>query len=335
MQDDIRPVVRLRPRDARCSNLTQNRRIPKVGRPEGHQFSDVVISKNATVSKCQKRDTAPKAEVYHVDTHSAQHDALPQRAVHIQSKTQWLKKMRRRSIVKRVKYNLKSSAVMYTAAFVVFAAGMTVTAQSMVLNSQVKEQTQVLSAKVSAPSTSAVSGSSATAESSQEVPSEQKPKPNYIDTYKVASDLPRLLSIQSIGVRTRVLQVGVDANNQLLTPKSVYDTAWYNGSSKPGEMGAAVIDGHYVGPTARGVFSKLHQLKNDSEVVIERGDGKQLKFKVVAVETMPLDKLDMSKVMQSIDPSAPGLNLITCSGKYDAKSFEFADRTVVYTVMEK
>lgn len=211
--------------------------------------------------------------------------------------------------------------------------GMVVTLQGLLVNKQVTEQAKVLAATTGDGGNDSLSESSV-AQGSSAVPTEAKPKPNYLDTYKVAANLPRLISIPSQHIKARVLQVDVDKNNELLTPRSIYDTAWYTGSSKPGEFGAAVVDGHYVGPTTAGVFSRLTQLKKDDKVIIERGDGKILTFRVTAIETMATGKFDMMKVLNSVNAAKPGLNLITCGGAYDAKSFKFSDRTVVYTVLD-
>jgi LPXTG-site transpeptidase (sortase) family protein len=213
---------------------------------------------------------------------------------------------------------------MYTAACLVLIVGAFIVVQGLLLNQSVQQQVRVLSTATATDSDN--SNESAT------VPSEDKPPVDTLKNYRVAADLPRVISIPKVNETARVLQVGVDANNQLLTPKNIYDTAWYTGSSKPGEMGAAVIDGHYVGPTTQGVFSKLSQLKAGDEVKIERGDGTQLTFAVSSVETVPVGQVDMAKVLNSAQPTKPGLNLITCGGKYNEKTFEFSDRTIVYAV---
>lgn len=326
MHDDIRPargnhvIVSKRP------SLAYDRPIPKTARPSLERRVDIVSARGVVSEPPVARSPAPQAQTYHAKTVVKEVVGV-ERAQHASSTKKWLKKMRRRSLTKRVKRGLKGPGLVYGAAVCIFLVGAVVTIQGFLLNTQVKEQSQVLAAKTGGDTV-------LTTASGNEVPSEETPKPNIIDTYTVAADLPRVLSIPSIGVRSRVLQVGVDANNQLLTPKSIYDSAWYNESAKPGEIGAAVIDGHYVGPTTSGVFSRLHELKKNDTILIERGDGKSLKFMVASVETVAVDKVDMMKVMTSADQSKAGLNIITCGGKYNDKTFEFADRTIVYAVLK-
>jgi LPXTG-site transpeptidase (sortase) family protein len=229
-------------------------------------------------------------------------------------------------LAQRLRRPPKGPAVMYMAALLLFVAGGVIATEGILLNQRVKEQSQVLAAKDT--------GDSADTQDSMSVPSEEKPKGNYLGTYKVAPDLPRILTITSIGVKSRILQVGVSNSNELMTPRNIYDTAWYTGSAKPGENGAAIIDGHYSGPTSHGVFSKLDHLKAGDAITIERGDGKVLNFEVRQVETKKVTEVDMGKLMVSVDTNRPGLNLITCGGDYNAKSNEFNERTMIYAVLK-
>jgi LPXTG-site transpeptidase (sortase) family protein len=214
--------------------------------------------------------------------------------------------------------------MVYGMAFIVFGIGIATSVQSILTNKTASEQVRVLSA----------SSNSADNEGSSGAPSEEEPKGDYVGTYKVAPSLPRLLTISTIGVKARVLQVGVDANNRLGTPKNIFDTAWYGASSKPGEMGAVLIDGHYSGPNTKGVFSKLNRLKVGDEIGLERGDNKVFTYAVIKTETIPEASVDMSKLLVSASTTMPGLNLITCGGDYDTRSNTFSDRTVVYAVQK-
>lgn len=43
----------------------------------------------------------------------------------------------------------------------------------------------------------------------------------------------------------------------------------------------------------------------------------------------------MSKMLLSVTPGTHGLNLITCTGKFDSASKTYADRALVYTQFVK
>ncbi len=162
-------------------------------------------------------------------------------------------------------------------------------------------------------------------------PSEEKP-PADTSRYVVAPNLPRIISIPSLGVSARVTQVGVDKNNAMRVPANVHDAAWYNGSNTPGQTGAVVINGHVAGPTAHGVFYHLKNIKNDQKIIIERGDGQKFTYLVRRVETVKTSELDMNRLMVPYEAASQGLNLITCGGTFDARSNRYDSRVLVFAV---
>ncbi len=163
------------------------------------------------------------------------------------------------------------------------------------------------------------------------LPSEAKPQ-GTINDYHVAASLPRVLTIPSIDVHTRVVRTTVKANNQIGSPSNIFDAAWYDGSAKPGEGGTVLIDGHVSGPTQPGVFYKLNKLQVGSELEIERGDGKRISYSVVAKKVYDADKVDMGAVFNSAKPGQPALNIITCTGSVDETGEHFTQRLVVFAV---
>ncbi len=158
---------------------------------------------------------------------------------------------------------------------------------------------------------------------------ETPPKPDVVSSYKVAGDLPRLISIDSLGVKARVLRMAIGSDGALETPKNSFDTGWYDGSAKPGEAGAMLINGHYSGLTSPGVFHGLEKLTAGSIITVEKGDGTVLKFAVTSVEKMPSGDVPMNQLLISSKPGVQSLNLITCSGTFDAKNQTYDKRVVV------
>lgn len=208
-------------------------------------------------------------------------------------------------------------------ALFVFGAGVGV--YGLRSNHKVEAQVQHLAQQQSTDQ--AASGSAETG--SGTVPSETPA--NNLAGYKVAATAPRIIRIDSIGVAARVLRTGVNTKNQLGAPANIFDTAWYDGSARPGEAGAVLIDGHVSGPTQNGVFYKLKQLKKGSKITLERGDGKIFSYTVVDMRVYDADKVDMAAALTPITPGKPGLNLITCTGKVASSGTDFVQRLVVFT----
>jgi LPXTG-site transpeptidase (sortase) family protein len=125
------------------------------------------------------------------------------------------------------------------------------------------------------------------------------------------------------------------ANGEITTPDNIYDTGWYEDSAKPGQNGAMFIFGHVSNWTANGVFYNLGKLKKGDQVTITRGDNRQFTYRFVSSVTYPHDKVDMHAVLSPIDPSTPGLNLMTCSGHIIKGTSEFDKRLVIFMTLVK
>ena len=217
-----------------------------------------------------------------------------------------------------------SARALYAASFVVIMLGGGLAYQAystnLAVDAQIKKlQTEGLGA-----------GDSSTSSS---LPSDMKPtNKNYLQDYQVGLALPRVLAIKKINVAARIMQVGVDNDGKMGVPKTAYDVAWYNGSSRPGEAGAMVVDGHVQGVGGPAIFADLKRLAVGDQITVERGDGKVFTYTVKKFETVPVEKVDMGRLLVSVDTNVPGLNLITCAGGYDNVADSFDSRTIVYAV---
>jgi len=214
---------------------------------------------------------------------------------------------------------------LYTMAAAVFVLGLGVTFKGWQANHKVAAQVDQLQKAAASHSTSASSNTGSTP------PSTTKPQTSALASYSVPADQPRYIDIPSLGAHARVLKVGINAAGELGTPDSVFDTAWYSGSAKPGQPGAMLIDGHVSSWTTHGVFYGLKNLKSGNIIKVQRGDGQTFQYKVVKSQTYQADKVDMEAALVPVNPNAPGLNLITCTGQVKPGTSEFNQRIVVFT----
>lgn len=209
-------------------------------------------------------------------------------------------------------------------AVTIFLVGCGVAVQGVMTNRHVKAQVAQLAGDGD------VTGYDASGE--PEVPDETKPDEKSYGPYVVAPDMPKYIRINKIGVTSRVMRVGVKPNNELIAPNNIHTVGWYEGSSKPGEPGTALLDAHVHGPTQPGAFYKINKLSPGDGIEIEMGDGRKLSYSVVGNESTPYDKVDMAKAMRSAQNGKNGLNLITCGGKYNKSTHMYEERTIVYAV---
>ncbi len=155
---------------------------------------------------------------------------------------------------------------------------------------------------------------------------------SFLNGYEVAADSPKAIFINKIGVAARIVPMGVNDDLTLQAPESAYDVGWYSGSSKPGQDGAVLLDGHTSASTAiNAVFDNLGQLTTGDLVIIQMGDNSQLSYRVVFIEKVPLENIDMNKAINTYNGVKQGLNIITCTGTWIENQNTLDHRLIVYT----
>ena len=152
---------------------------------------------------------------------------------------------------------------------------------------------------------------------------------NTLANYKVAADEPRAIYINKINVAARVKPMALNPDNSVQAPINIFDSGWYTGSVKPGEVGAMLIDGHST-TDGQALFGKLDTLVKGDQIQVEKGDGTKLTYKVVFTETVDKDAVDMKKLLLPYGDALRALNLITCSGSWNDSEQTLAKRTLVY-----
>ena len=160
---------------------------------------------------------------------------------------------------------------------------------------------------------------------------ETKVSDDAIAKYKVAADLPRVITIEKLGVKARVLQMSVNSDGSMQSPVNIFDAGWYTGSVKPGQLGASIIIGHASGTTLGGIFNKLESLNTGDTISVERGDGKILRYQVIKKQTVKLSDVDMNSFIRPADGVSEGLNLMTCAGEWIKNSQTRNNRVMIFT----
>jgi hypothetical protein len=140
---------------------------------------------------------------------------------------------------------------------------------------------------------------------------------------------PVLLTIPLIGVRTRLITLGLTAGGALQVPSSTTVAGWYTGSPRPGAIGSAIIAGHIDSLTGPGVFYRLSELRPGDLVYVLRADGTTAEFRVTAVQSYLKDYFP-TEAVYGPTPNAQ-LRLITCGGTFDFATGHYLSNTVVYT----
>ncbi len=166
------------------------------------------------------------------------------------------------------------------------------------------------------------------------LPSTKKITETDFSKFQAPSDYPKYLFIPSINVKTIVKPVGLTKSSQIGTPDNVFTAAWYIKSSKPGEIGATLIDGHVSSWTSNGVFYNLKKLKAGDTIQIQKGNNSILNYKVVKTAIYDSNSIQDNQILDAVNPKVSGLNLITCYGKVDKNTNEFQQRLIVYSQLK-
>jgi len=146
--------------------------------------------------------------------------------------------------------------------------------------------------------------------------------------------VPTRLKIPSINVDAHIEQVGLTIGGAMDVPKTIGNVAWFSIGPRPGEIGSAVIDGHY-GINKNGgssVFDNLFKLKKGDKLSVEDDKGVITSFVVREIKTFD-PSAEASSVFGSSDGKAH-LNLITCEGVWNQVSQNYSQRLVVFTDKE-
>ena len=139
--------------------------------------------------------------------------------------------------------------------------------------------------------------------------------------------------IPKIKVDATIEQVGLTSALSMQAPKNPSDVGWFSMGPRPGEVGSAVIAGHYGWKDAiPAAFDNLHALVKGDKLFVQDKDGTTVTF-IVREVLLYGEKDDASAIFGSSDGKAH-LNLITCEGIWNKVSKSYSDRRVVFADSE-
>lgn len=139
---------------------------------------------------------------------------------------------------------------------------------------------------------------------------------------------PLVLSVPAIDVRSRLVELGLQADRTMEVPEDPDVAGWFTRGASPGALGPAVIGGHVTWDGAPGVFYRLGTLRRGDRVTVSRSDGRTAVFSVTRVDRYDKARFPTGAVYGAIDHA--GLRLITCGGSYDTSRHRYLDNVVVF-----
>lgn len=150
---------------------------------------------------------------------------------------------------------------------------------------------------------------------------------------KTVVGLPVRLRIPKIKVDANIEYAGLTSDGAMAVPRGLITTAWYNLGPRPGEVGSAVIDGHYGWKNRKSaVFDNLHKLQPGDLIFVEDDQG-VINIFVVRGSRRFDPEADAVDIFSSND-GVSHLNLITCEGIWSKAAKSFSERLVVFADKE-
>lgn len=138
---------------------------------------------------------------------------------------------------------------------------------------------------------------------------------------------PVKVRIPSINLESAIVPVGIGEDGLVGVPTT--EVGWWIKSSRLGEPGAVVLQGHWqkAGPIT-GVFSRLAELKAGERVELVDKEGGTHVYRVVESECVKTEDFPVQEFYGQ--SKSRRLHLVTCAGRYDAAKGTYTERTVVY-----
>ena len=146
--------------------------------------------------------------------------------------------------------------------------------------------------------------------------------------------VPVHVDIPRVGIHADVIQVGLTEAKAIGVPPldQALKAGWYSAGAAPGQVGAAVLDGHVdsreIPEPHQGAFYALGAVSPGDTVDVTRADHMVAEYLVDYVETADKAKFPTARVYGAV-PYA-GLRLITCGGDFNYQAHSYVDNIIVY-----
>ncbi len=146
----------------------------------------------------------------------------------------------------------------------------------------------------------------------------------------VPQGLPVRLKIPAIGVDSAIEDALITPDGRMDVPAGSVNVAWFSLGPHPGQVGSAVIGGHFgINKGVPFVFYNLDKLNSGDKIYIVDDRGDTLAFQVRSISSFDRNA-DATTVFTSNDGLAH-LNLITCEGIWNQVNGNYPLRLVIFT----
>jgi sortase (surface protein transpeptidase) len=148
--------------------------------------------------------------------------------------------------------------------------------------------------------------------------------------------VPVRLQIPRIGVDTPLQRLGKAADGTVQTPAAPHkwdQAGWYEGGTRPGDPGSAVILGHVDSKAGPAVFYRVRELRQGDLIKVTTADGTVFRFTVDRVEQFPKSRFPTADVYYPT--LQPKLRLVTCGGSFDFVRHHYRSNVIAFASLSR
>ncbi|KKS31028.1 hypothetical protein A2380_02355 [candidate division WWE3 bacterium RIFOXYB1_FULL_43_24] len=140
---------------------------------------------------------------------------------------------------------------------------------------------------------------------------------------------PTHIFITERNISADIIEVGLQTDGTLDTPKKWNEAGWYKKGAKPGEDGNVIINAHFDDNFGRpAAFWQLKNATVGDTVLLEDSLGRQYAYQIVDSLLVDINDPDRLKVLEDTDGKSE-LTLITCGGVWLPGKSTYDKRLVV------
>ncbi|WP_026553661.1 sortase [Arthrobacter sp. H20] len=143
-----------------------------------------------------------------------------------------------------------------------------------------------------------------------------------------ASPRPVSLDIPGTDITVKVIDVGVESDNEMEIPESFYEAGWYRYGPAPGAAaGNAVLAAHIDIGTEVMPFTQLKDVPPGTVITVGRENAEPVQYEVTDVRHEPKATLDTAEIFHR--DGEHQLMIITCGGGWLADEDDYEDNVVL------
>ena len=139
---------------------------------------------------------------------------------------------------------------------------------------------------------------------------------------------PTWISAPELGIDAAVIAMDMGADNLLPVPDHAGVVAWYSYAARLGEGGNAVLAGHVDWNSQLGAFWRLRDAQPGQTITLYGHAGRAYDYRVEWARSYPEDSVAGLAALRPLG-GQPMITLVTCGGRFDARTRTYEDRYVV------